>query len=240
MSFLSFHFFSELFIQSDFLFFQSLQPPFCQFRKHHHFAGRINAHPLQIFNGALTLHIKPAHGINFISPQLNTTGIFFCQGKNIQNPAPNGKLPGGLHLVITLIAHLHQTVFHLFHIQSFPQGIFQNSLTYMCKRYNSVHQGIKSGNHRHLLLLQNGFYRSEPFSRQQISPDIRLIKQHVPGRIVQYLPVEKPVIFIQFFCFLFLKSYNQTAFPFLEQTVHEMRLLGIYAPGNLHHFLSFL
>jgi len=70
---------------------------------------RINGDLFQIFQRSLALGIKASDRIDFISPQLDSPGIFFCQRININNPASHRKLSGHFHLPHALIAHAYKS-----------------------------------------------------------------------------------------------------------------------------------
>ena len=63
---------------------------------------------LQLLDRPLAQHIKASDRLHFISPKLDPVRIFLREIKDVDDTAPDGKLPGILYLIAFFIAKGHQ------------------------------------------------------------------------------------------------------------------------------------
>ncbi len=97
-----------------------------------------------------------------------------------------------------------------------------------------IHTAAHSGDNRYLLFLDQCFNRRQPLPDNQVTVNIRAIKNQVPGRIQQRFPVKKATVLIDFLCAGFAVSqYNLTGKIF-SCRIYEMRFLGVNTPCHLH------
>ena len=196
------------------------------------FCCRINSDLFQIFQGTLALRIKASDGIDLIIPQLDPPGIFLCEGININDPAPDRKMPRKLHLAGTLISKLHQILLQL--IQIYYASVFKMEQPFpdILQRHQIVHTSVHACDYSHAVFFHKGTYHLHTLAYQQISMDICLEKKKILGRVKIHVFVIKTVVLVDLLCTLFVFRNYQMKWKKPGKSIHQMDLLGLHASGN--------
>ena len=231
---LGFHFSPQFFLAGRRLLLYGRKPLPAGIPVQHQLSGGINDNLIQIFNGALALGVEAADGIDLIPPQLDPPGIFLCQGKYIQNSAPDRKLPGHLHLGHALIPQLHQLAGHCLQVQRTVASEPEHMLPEQGERQQTVHTTVDGGHHSGALPLHQRPDHPKSLPGDQIPMDIRLIKNQIPGRVEKGLRIVHPVILIKFPGFQIIFRQNQAKGKLPSDPIGKMGLLGVKTAGNLY------
>ncbi len=164
---------------------------------HNEFRRRINGDTLQLFNGALTQHVKGTNGLHLVPPQFDAVRIFFRQIIDIHDTAPNGELSAAFHLGRFLIAHVHQTPGQRRLIQG-PAVLHSQNILFRVPLHLGRHQCRKGRNQRQGPALRNPPQRPHPLPGQLVAVDIRLEKDQVLGGIEKNVSIIETVFLIEF------------------------------------------
>ena len=198
----------------------------------HHFRRRINIHISQLLHTALAEQVKAADGLHFLPPQLDTVWIFLRQIKNINDPAPDGKLPRRVHLIIFFISHLRQAAGETALVQPAVAVNMDDRRRDFLQRHLGGHQRRKGGEHRQRLPLNNFTQRLHPIRHQLVPMDIRLVKNQILRRIQGHIPVIKLIILINFPRLQITESNDDFIPETIAESIRHMKLLGIHTSGK--------
>ena len=173
----------ELLYHGLLLFFDGFQALFQHILVKDHFCRRIYGNFFQIFYRTLAFRIKTADGINFISPQLDPDRVIQRQGENIDNAAPDRKLPRNLGLGVAFVAHAQKLSAQFFQIHCTVVSENQGMASDNFQGKKIIHTSAYAGDHSYSFFLQERGYCFHPLPGEKITMDICLEKDQVPGRV---------------------------------------------------------
>ena len=173
----------ELLYHGLLLFFDGFQSFFQHFLIKDHLRCRIYGNLFQVFYRTLAFRVKAADGINFISPQFDPDRIIQGQGENIDNAAPDRKLPRSLGLGVAFIAHSQKLSAQFLQIYCAVISENQGMVSDNFQRKKVIHASAYTGDHGYAFFLQECGYCFHPLPGQKIPMNICLKKDQVPGRI---------------------------------------------------------
>ena len=203
----------------------------------HQLQSRIDRDGIRIVHRLLTLRVKIAQGIHLVPPQLDPDRILLGQGKNIQDPAPEGEFSPVLHLGSILIAELQQPAADLLQIQHISHRHGKNPFHIFFPGRDPVHQRVNGGNNRNFRPLQHRAHRLHALSGQGVSPDIRLVEEQIFRRIIHGIRIKETVLFQKLFRLHLIEGHNQPEGASLPDTIDQMSLLYVDTAGHIINFL---
>ena len=102
------------------------------------------------------------------------------------------------------------------------------------KRHQTVQAAVDRSNDRHFFPLQQCAKHLDPLSGKKIAMDIRLIKDQIPRRIIQYFRIIQTKILIKCLGFQIIFRNDQPKRKLPEKPIGKMGFLGVQASGNLY------
>ncbi|CCY33249.1 unknown [Ruminococcus sp. CAG:60] len=204
------------------------------------FHCRIDGDLVQVFQGPLALRVKASNGIYFVSPQLDSPGILFCQAVNIHNSAPHGKLSRHFHLAYPLVAQIHQRLFQKIHIDNAVPVKMQYFFADFFQGHQVVHTAVNACDNSQVLLLQKRLYHTHSLANQQISLNICLEKQKILRRIKQGILIIKAQVLEGFLRLALISCDYKAQGCFAGKSMDQVRLLGLQTACDLNNSLVLL
>ena len=113
-------------------------------------------------------------------------------------------------------------------------------LLHAAQRKQMVHQAVHGGHHDTVLILHQMAQNLQPLPGEQISVDIRTVKQQILRRIQPDIVPEAAEIIVNLPCPGIIICYHKLPRPVCHGFLHQMHLLGIQTAADLHRpFLLF-
>ena len=153
------------------------------FLREDQFCCRIDRDLVHLLDRPLALGIKGADGIHLISPELDPDRDLLRERKDIENSAADRKLSHSIDLTHALIAHVRELCLDLLDIERLSRHDVQAALPDHGERKKVIHQTVHGCHDNAAFILQKVFKHLHPLSCQEISVDIRAVKQKVSRRV---------------------------------------------------------
>ena len=201
---------------------------------------RVDRNLVHLLDRPLALGIKGADGIHLISPELDPDRDLLRQWEHIQNSAADRKLSHAVHLTHALIAHVRELCLDLLDIERLSRHDVQAALPDHGKRQKMIHETVHGRHDNAAFVLQKMFKHLHPLSRQEISVDIRAVKQKVSCRVQPCIRLKIAEIIIDLLRPVVIVRHDKAPRMFLREFIHDMNFLGIRHAADLDRTFSFI
>ena len=210
------------------------------FLREDQFCCRIDRDLVHLLDRPLALGIKGADGIHLISPELDPDRDLLRERKDIENSAADRKLSHSIDLTHPLIAHVRELCLDLLDIERLSRHDVQAALLDHGKRQKMIHESVHGRYDNSAFILQKMFKYLHPLSRQEISVDIRAVKQEVSRRVQPGIRLKIAEIIIDFLRPVVIVRHDKAPRMFLREFMHDMNFLGIRHAADLDRTFSFI
>ena len=209
------------------------QPHANAFFLQHELRGRKNGYALQVLYGTLAQNVKASDRLHLIPPELDPVRIFLRKIKNVNNPAPHGKLPRAVHLIILFVSHRHQP-FGKPVLTNAAAPVNVNDILLPVPNDLGRHQRRIGCDNSDRFPLHQPPKGLDPLSNQLVSMDIRLEKYKILCRIQHDISVIKLVFLKNLPGLQIIVSNDDLNAEAIAQTIDHMQFLGIHTARQSH------
>ena len=206
------------------------------FLREDQFRCRVDRDLVHLLDRALALGVKRADRVHLVSPDRD----LLRQWEHIQNSAADRKLSHSIDLSHPLIAHVRELCLDLLDIECLSRHDVQAALPDHGKRQKMVHQTIHRCHNNSAFILQKMFKYLHPLSRQEISVDIRAVKQEVSRRVQPGIRLKIAEIIEDLLRTGIVIGHNEPPRIVLREFMHDMNFLGIRHAADLDRTFSFI
>ena len=210
------------------------------FLREDQFCCRVDRDLVHLLDRALALGIKRADRVHLVSPEFDPDRDLLRKRKDIENSAADRKLSHSIDLSHPLIAHVRELCLELLDIERQSRHDVQAALPDHGKRQKMIHETVHGRHDNAAFVLQKMFKHLHPLSRQEISVDIRAVKQKVSCRVQPCIRLKIAEIIIDLLRPVVIIRHDKAPRMFLREFIHDMNFLGICHAADLDRTFSFI